>query len=145
MNNYVNSSNYYIEPDIDRIIKNRNRRIINISSNKAKQHISLNYTFNRNRNYNKNIHSINYYKINKGNNEIKNLKNYNSYQHVNYFNNENISNYDNNMIGINSIKKSFERLKNKINSLQKIVNQNIKVLTKLVTAIKISIIIYILI
>ena len=125
MNNYVKSSNYYIEPDICMIIKNRNKRNKNLFSNKGKQHISLNYTLNRNKNYNKNRPNTNYIILNKGKYEIINLKNYNSYQHVNYFNNESLHNRSNNMININTIKKSFERLKNKINSLQKIVNSNI--------------------
>ena len=85
MNNYVKSPNYNIEPDIGMIIKNRNKRNIYISSNKAKQRISLNYTFNRNRNYNKNMSNTNNFNINKGNNEITNLKNYYSYQHVNNY------------------------------------------------------------
>ena len=123
MNNYVNSSNYYIQSDIGMLIKNRSKRNINSSSNKSNQHISLNYTFNRNRNYNRNRPNTNYYMLNKNRKEITNLKNYNSTQHAHYYNNENFNN-DNNMASIITIKKSFERLKNKINSLQKIVNNN---------------------
>jgi hypothetical protein len=117
MNIYRKAPNYSIKQDINPIYRTKN---IYYSTNKIKQYISGNMIPNRN-NKNKinNLRKPYYNTIIQSHDQKAYYKHYHNY---NKNSNSNSGNEDSNII--NTIKKSFVRLKNKINSLQKIMNTN---------------------
>ena len=113
MNIYRNTPNYYINRNTNSILRNKNPYF---STDKIRNNIILNTTYNKVNNYEGKF-KTNLYNFNKN----SSLKYNNKYYH-NYYNHYNNMKNQNEIIS--TIKKSFERLKNKIGSLQKIIDEN---------------------
>ena len=113
MNIYRNTPNYYIKRNSNSIYRYKNH---NFSTEKRKNYKLFNSTYNQFNNYDGN-YKTSLYNFNKNSSLIHNNNYY--YQHYKHHNNM----MNNNEI-IRTIKNSFERLKNKINSLQKIIDDN---------------------
>ena len=125
MNKFSTTPNHYFKQNNSSIIKTKSNTGLNLYLNKRKKKIYIsntyNNTYNRNTNLDKNISNTNYYKFNKAGDNLHD--NYYYFNNFKYYNNNTFNNENENNI-ISTIKKSFERLKNKINSLQKIMNDN---------------------
>ena len=114
----MNSPYFNIKQNFTPIFRKKYNKSYNLSTNKRNNYITINYQ--NNRNYNKDILKTNYNNFNQESSMIHNNNYY--YQHYHrYNNNEKIENKTDIII---TIKKSFERLKNQLNSLQNIINNN---------------------